>query len=115
VSNPIARIPKIFVGLVVHPCLTARFQETAKIAACDVQEWPHDFASAWINSAEARHSGPANQLQQESLCLIVTRVPDGDPIGRCGLGHPVKEVVPQTTRGVLDGEPLRLCIRGNIH
>ena len=101
-TNPVARVRQIVVRLVIDPCLSPRFEVAAEIGAADVEQRPNDIAAAGINSAEAGEPGSPNELQQEGLCLIVSGVTDGDPIGRRGLGHPVKKVVPEPAGGILD-------------
>jgi hypothetical protein len=113
--NAIAGIAQIFVGLVVDPALTTRLQVTTQLCSPHLQQRPNNRVTTRVDSTETREARPTNELEQEGLGLVIPSVTDSDAIRRDRFSHSVKEVVPQSTRGVLHRQPLSLRVRGDIN
>jgi hypothetical protein len=64
------------------PSMIRRGREVlAEVGARDIKQRANEGASARIDAAEPGQSGASNQLQEKRLCLVVSRVADGDPAG----------------------------------
>jgi hypothetical protein len=68
-----------------------------------------------IDPGQSGQSGPANQLQEKRLCLVVPRVADRDLAGVEVRGAAVQKGVARPARGILDAQMLRRSVVSDVN
>ena len=113
-TDSVAWIGEVGIGVVLDPDLTSRTQVVAKFLPRDLEQGPNHLTPLGVDAAQPGQPGPANQLQQKRLGLVVAGVSDGNAAGVDIGGAAAEGLVPEPASRVLNREPLRRRIRPDV-
>ncbi len=114
VPDPVARVVKVIVALILDPRLALRRQVGSEVLVGDVKKGPDHGSTPRIDPTQTGEAGASDQLEQEGLGLVVARVAHGHPIRAVLDGHARQKVVTEAPRRVLDGKGMRLRMGPDI-
>ena len=105
----------ILIRSVLPPLLFLRSQILPQLRSPHAEQWPHNAFRLRMNPAQARQSGPAQDMRQHRLCLVIRRMRHRHAIHFSFLHKPRKKLVPRPPARILQVRLLAFSARRHVH